>query len=69
MLLVQADGGLGPIIPFVEKPEELPVIFPVPTGIGNMSEALVLDFPADIIQPREEAGRRGALGTQLFLFR
>ena len=69
MLLVQADGGLGPIISFVEKPKELPVILPVPTGIGNMGEALVLDFSADIVQAREKTGGRGTLGTQLFLLR
>ena len=53
MLLIQANRGLGAILLSVKQPEELPVIFPIPSGIVHVHEAFVLNFTGDFVQGRE----------------
>src|SRR5438105_6264644 len=50
MLLIEADGGLRSIFFPVKQPEKLPIIFPIPSGVAYVHEALVLDFSRNVTQ-------------------
>jgi hypothetical protein len=69
VLLVQANGRLRAVFRLVKKPEKLPVIFPIPSGIVHVDESFVLDFVRDFVERRESITRRRRLRAKLFLFR
>src|SRR5262249_51806772 len=66
MLLIQADGGLRSIFFSVKQPEKLPVIFPIPSGVTDMHEALVLDLSRNIAQCWESVRRWRTFWAKLF---
>src|SRR5262249_18635880 len=66
MLLIQADGCLRSIFFSVKQPEKLTVIFPIPSRIADMHEALVLDFSRNITQRWESVGRGRTFWPKLF---
>ena len=69
MLLIQTNRRLRPIFLLIIEPEKLPVIFPIPTGIGHVGEAFTFDLVRDFVEGRENIGRRRALRAETFLFR
>src|SRR6266576_1506507 len=66
MLFVQADRGLGAILLSVKQPEELPVIFPIPTRIAYVHESFLLDFARNVAERRESVGRWRTFWPKLF---
>src|SRR5437667_5492947 len=69
MLLVQANRRLRAVYRLVKEAEQLPVVFPIPSGIVHVDESFVLDFVRDLVERRESITRRRRLRAKLFLFR
>src|SRR5207247_6830638 len=66
MLLLGADGGPRSIFFPVKQPEKLPIIFPIPSGVAYVHEALVLDFSRNVTQCWESVRRGRTFCPKLF---